>query len=139
MGRMAVPERVSLRSWRRCVLVRLPLSRLHAHYRLRGQYDLGPDPRTWGADLSLDYVEDDDELHRPIANKSRIERDGHFLSTRGFGNLGCMVFLIAGLLALLCVLRPSRAVKRVDVLADPSGVVWAFQSFENLPPTISLR
>lgn len=65
------------------------------------QFDLGPDPRLWGAELSLDYVEDDDELHRPTAGKSRIERDGNFISTRGVANLGCTAILILGLLALL--------------------------------------
>jgi len=64
------------------------------------KYDLGPDPRTWGADLSLDYVEDDDELHRPLPSNSRIERDGKYLSARGAVNLGCTLLLTLGLIAL---------------------------------------
>ena len=68
---------------------------------LSSQFDLGPDPRLWGAELSLDYVEDDDELHRPAVGKSRIERDGNYMSARGVANLGCTIILILGLLALL--------------------------------------
>ncbi|KAJ6593908.1 beta-glucan synthesis-associated [Mycena capillaripes] len=61
---------------------------------LQARYSLGPDPAKWGLDL-----EDDDELHRP-EKITGIERGGHPLSFRGATNLGCLLIIISGILAL---------------------------------------
>ena len=64
---------------------------------------MSPDPRTWNAYLSPDIKEDDDELHMPEQKGKRalIERDGHVVSWRGVVNLGTLIFMIVGWLALL--------------------------------------
>jgi hypothetical protein len=74
------------------------------------QFSLSPDPRTWGADLSPNLVEEDDALHDPQElfkrdkQGKRIDRAKlAFYSNRGFLNLGCLLILICGLLALLSV------------------------------------
>ncbi|KAI0353021.1 beta-glucan synthesis-associated [Trametes cingulata] len=69
---------------------------------LGDEYTLSPDPQKWGADLSLDSKEEDDELHapEPAPPRGRIEHDGHVFSWRGVTNLGALVVLIAGILTL---------------------------------------
>jgi hypothetical protein len=48
-------------------------------------------------------AEDDDELHRPEKNMAVLDRGGGFFSARGAANLGCIVVLALGLIALLWV------------------------------------
>jgi hypothetical protein len=57
----------------------------------------------WGAELTHDIVEDDDELHQPEKNMRMLDQSGGLLSGRGLANLGCVAFLILGLIALLYV------------------------------------
>ncbi|KAI0660810.1 beta-glucan synthesis-associated [Cubamyces menziesii] len=71
---------------------------------LGDHYTLSPDPQKWGADLSPDYKEEDDDLHTPEPpprHKGKwIEHDGHVFSWRGITNLGALLILIAGILTL---------------------------------------
>jgi beta-glucan synthesis-associated protein KRE6 len=55
----------------------------------------------WGADLTHDLVEDDDELHRPEKNIHLLDQSGGMFSGRGLANLGCVAVLVLGLIALL--------------------------------------
>ncbi|KAJ7045525.1 beta-glucan synthesis-associated [Mycena alexandri] len=66
---------------------------------LQARYSLGPDPAKWGCSLDLQEEDPDDELHRPEVITG-IERGGHALSVRGATNLGCLLILVAGILAL---------------------------------------
>ncbi|KAJ7188257.1 beta-glucan synthesis-associated [Mycena filopes] len=66
---------------------------------LQARYSLGPDPAKWGCSLDLQDADPDDELHRP-ENISGVERGGHALSIRGATNLGCLLILVGGILAL---------------------------------------
>ncbi|KAI0082382.1 concanavalin A-like lectin/glucanase [Panus rudis PR-1116 ss-1] len=63
------------------------------------KYELAPDPQRWGAALSPDIKEADDELHEPDPREKRrvIERDGHFFSARGIANLGSLILFVLGL------------------------------------------
>jgi hypothetical protein len=83
------------------------------------QWSLGPDPRLWGADLSFDVAEDDDELHRPEKDLAVLDRGGGITSARGIGNLGCLLVLILGILGLLCVLGCALRVGRLTVGLAP--------------------
>ena len=69
------------------------------------QFSLSPDPKAWGADLSPNHPEPDDYLHNPDPRRDRnSDRGGSVLTYRGLTNLGCLVFLALGLVALLYVL-----------------------------------
>ncbi|KAI9461770.1 glycoside hydrolase family 16 protein [Boletus coccyginus] len=64
-------------------------------------FSLSPDPQSWGADLSPSHREPDDFLHNPDPRRDRKrDRGGSVLTYRGLTNLGCLVFLALGLVAL---------------------------------------
>lgn len=68
---------------------------------LSDKFSLSPDPRTWGADLSPNHPEPDDYLHNPDPRRDRKhDRGGHVLTYRGLTNLGCLLVLATGLVAL---------------------------------------
>ncbi|KAJ7901836.1 beta-glucan synthesis-associated [Mycena olivaceomarginata] len=68
---------------------------------LQARYSLGPDPEKWGVSLDLGDVDPDDELHRPEKGPGAVERGGHNpLSARGATNVGCLLLIIAAVLAL---------------------------------------
>jgi len=65
------------------------------------KFSLSPDPKSWGADLSPNHPEPDDFLHNPDPRRDRkSDRGGSVLTYRGLTNLGCLVFLALGLVAL---------------------------------------
>ncbi|PPQ64628.1 hypothetical protein CVT24_008365 [Panaeolus cyanescens] len=66
---------------------------------LSDKYSLSPDPRAWGADLSTDLVEADDELHNPDTDHADDVKRLKF-TTRGTLNVGCLVIVIILLLIL---------------------------------------
>ncbi|GLB34042.1 putative beta-glucan synthesis-associated protein (SKN1) [Lyophyllum shimeji] len=79
------------------------------------KFSLAPDPRQWGSDLSPDLVEADDEIHNPDIQLG-IFKDEHDLSfsRRGVANVGCLTFLILGILTLFIgypVLEYARKVR----------------------------
>ncbi|KAJ3937486.1 MAG: beta-glucan synthesis-associated [Lentinula lateritia] len=61
---------------------------------------LAVDPQLWGSELSANVVEADDELHAPDKKTRDIEHDGNAWSKRGVLNLGFLLFLCAGIMAL---------------------------------------
>ncbi|KAJ3845471.1 beta-glucan synthesis-associated [Lentinula raphanica] len=61
---------------------------------------LAVDPQLWGSDLSANVVEPDDELHTPEKQTRAIEHDGNAWSKRGVLNLGFLIFLCLGIMAL---------------------------------------
>ncbi|OCH92193.1 beta-glucan synthesis-associated [Obba rivulosa] len=65
-------------------------------------YTLSADPKQWGADLSPDLKEPDDDLHEPDPEDMPqwTKHDGHFLSWRGLVNLGSLLLLCAAVLLL---------------------------------------
>ncbi|KAG7444982.1 glycoside hydrolase family 16 protein [Guyanagaster necrorhizus] len=68
---------------------------------LSEKFSLSADPTTWGADLSPNYHEPDDALHNPTVRSGKIVDDDVLsFSKRGVANVGCLVILCAGLLAL---------------------------------------
>lgn len=81
--------------------------RLPSHPPISFQFSLSPDPQSWGADLSPSHREPDDFLHNPDPRRDRKrDRGGSVLTYRGLTNLGCLVFLALGLVALLYVPFP---------------------------------
>jgi hypothetical protein len=64
------------------------------------KYSLSPDPRSWGANLSPDFIEPDDSLHNP---ENPFHADGRrfTFSARGLANLGCLAMLSAVFLVVL--------------------------------------
>ncbi|OJT09591.1 Beta-glucan synthesis-associated protein SKN1 [Trametes pubescens] len=68
---------------------------------LSDKFSLSPDPSSWGAALTSDHPEGDDDLHNPDPRRDRKhDQGGHIFTARGFFNLGCLFVLGAGLLAL---------------------------------------
>lgn len=66
------------------------------------QFSLAPDPREWGAALSMNVAEPDDILHNPDPKRDRRnDRGGTIFTARGLANLGCLFILVAGILTLL--------------------------------------
>jgi hypothetical protein len=66
------------------------------------KFSLSPDPTTWGSNLSPDHPEADDYLHNPDPRRDRKnDHGGHLFTYRGLTNLGCMIVMCTGLLALL--------------------------------------
>lgn len=62
------------------------------NYGRDGQFSLSPDPSSWGADTSPNYVEADDFLHNPDPRRDRVfDLGGSVFTRRGFANLGCLV------------------------------------------------
>ncbi|KAI0348533.1 beta-glucan synthesis-associated protein [Trametopsis cervina] len=65
------------------------------------KFSLSPNPRDWGANLSVEYTENDDYIHNPDPKRDRKNDQGANIFTyRGITNLGCLVVLLLGLLAL---------------------------------------
>ncbi|GBE78036.1 beta-glucan synthesis-associated [Sparassis latifolia] len=65
------------------------------------KFSLAPDPSSWGADLSLDHPEIDDDLHNPDPRRDRKhDQGGHIFTARGVVNLGCLAILLTGLVTL---------------------------------------
>ncbi|KAG5642223.1 hypothetical protein DXG03_003392 [Asterophora parasitica] len=62
-------------------------------------YSLSPDPRQWGSDLSMGFVEADDHLHNPTHTR-KVDRGGSIFTSRGVANFGCLLILGVGLLGL---------------------------------------
>ncbi|KAF8640087.1 hypothetical protein AX17_001327 [Amanita inopinata Kibby_2008] len=84
---------------------------------LSEKFTLPPDPRSWGSDLSPDFVEPDDSLHNPDARSEKYSIGNPMLfSTRGLANLGCLAVLCSGLLALFVGYPLATYVYRVSPL-----------------------
>ena len=65
---------------------------------------MAPSPKSWGMPLSIQTVEPDDYLHNPDPARDRDrDRGGHICTARGIANLGCLLFLGAGIMMLLYV------------------------------------
>jgi len=65
------------------------------------KFSLSPDPSSWGAHLLTDAPETDDVLHNPDPRRDRLnDRGGHVFTRRGLANLGCVVVLVVGIVAL---------------------------------------
>ncbi|THH34124.1 hypothetical protein EUX98_g167 [Antrodiella citrinella] len=78
------------------------------------KFSLSPDPSSWGAHLLTDEPEHDDFLHNPDPRRDRAyDNGGNVFTRRGLTNLGCVMVLVVGILALLYVHRlvliPSMA------------------------------
>ncbi|EEB97642.1 hypothetical protein MPER_03000, partial [Moniliophthora perniciosa FA553] len=66
------------------------------------KFSLPPDPKTWGLDLSWNNPEPDDFLHNPDPARDRkTDQGGDIFNGRSFANLGCLILLVVGILALL--------------------------------------
>ncbi|KAF5363745.1 hypothetical protein D9756_000195 [Leucocoprinus leucothites] len=64
------------------------------------QFSLSPDPRSWGSDLSPDFIEPDDSIHNPEKPSTDTSGQRFILSRRGVANLGCLAMLSIGFVAL---------------------------------------
>jgi beta-glucanase (GH16 family) len=65
------------------------------------KYSLSPDPSSWGSDVSPNSVEPDDYLHNPDPRRDRLnDSGGNVFTYRGLTNLGCLLLLVAGIVAL---------------------------------------
>lgn len=71
----------------------------HISY-LSGQFSFPPDPQSWGADLSPNFVEPDDSIHNPDPVQSPLDYYPLSFSSRALLNLGCLFILILTLLVL---------------------------------------
>ncbi|GJE84331.1 glycoside hydrolase family 16 protein [Phanerochaete sordida] len=66
------------------------------------EYTLAPDPSTWGADVTKEFKEEDDAMHEPgPPRKGKADRDPHIFSMRGIMNLGALLLVCIGVVALL--------------------------------------
>ena len=65
------------------------------------QFSLSPDPAAWGLNISPDVPEPDDYLHDPDPRQDRLSDCENIFTYRGLTNLGCLILLCIGLLALL--------------------------------------
>ncbi|PBK69280.1 beta-glucan synthesis-associated protein [Armillaria solidipes] len=71
---------------------------------LSEKFSLAADPATWGSNLSMNYQEPDDALHNPTVRGGKIVDDEAIsFSKRGIANVGCLMILCLGLLALFVV------------------------------------
>ncbi|KAK0188685.1 glycoside hydrolase family 16 protein [Armillaria mellea] len=71
---------------------------------LSEKFSLAADPATWGSNLSVNYQEPDDALHNPTVRGGKVvDDDAISFSKRGIANVGCLMILCLGLLALLSV------------------------------------
>ncbi|KAG9089582.1 hypothetical protein FRC06_001478 [Ceratobasidium sp. 370] len=71
------------------------------HPFLGSTFSLAADPQQWGANLSMQDREPDDDLHNPDPRRDhRIDRGGTICTGRGILNLGCLAILSLGLLML---------------------------------------
>lgn len=72
---------------------------------LHAQYTLSPDPQKWGMQISPEYKEEDDDLHKPDSTPAtETDHSGELselFSWRGVTNVGTLLVLIAGILTLL--------------------------------------
>jgi beta-glucanase (GH16 family) len=70
-------------------------------HSISDKYSLSPDPTAWGSNLSPDFPEADDYLHNPDPRRDRkLDHGGNIFTYRGFTNLGFLILLCLGLLAL---------------------------------------
>ncbi|KAK0225677.1 beta-glucan synthesis-associated [Armillaria fumosa] len=69
-------------------------------FSISKKFSLSPDPQQWGSDLSPDLIEPDDDIHTPKERSDEVQIGGHVISIRGVTNLGCLIMLCAGILAL---------------------------------------
>lgn len=67
---------------------------------LSDKFSLSPDPRSWGSDLSPDFIEPDDSIHNPEKPSTDTSGQRFILSRRGVANLGCLAMLSIGFVAL---------------------------------------
>ncbi|CUA69628.1 Beta-glucan synthesis-associated protein KRE6 [Rhizoctonia solani] len=69
----------------------------NGHDTLSEKYQIGDNPFAYG----YGYSEADDELHTPDPKRDKqADKGGSFFTSRGAVNLGCLVFLIVGLVVL---------------------------------------
>ncbi|KAJ3875507.1 glycoside hydrolase family 16 protein [Lentinula edodes] len=65
------------------------------------KFSLPADPAAWGTNVSINYRESDDFLHNPDVRKGKIvDHIGSIFTSRGLANLGFLLILCTGLLAL---------------------------------------
>ncbi|KAF9542499.1 beta-glucan synthesis-associated protein SKN1 [Agrocybe pediades] len=67
---------------------------LSRHDSVTDKYSLAASPDDWG--LPLNMREDDDDLHNPRID----DGNGRFITKRGIANVGCLIILMLGILAL---------------------------------------
>jgi len=63
---------------------------------LVGQFSLPADPSLW----SSNRPEPDDDLHKPDPRRDLLNDSGSMFTVRAFVNLGCLAFLLLGIMAL---------------------------------------
>ncbi|KAJ7783618.1 beta-glucan synthesis-associated protein [Mycena maculata] len=65
------------------------------------KFSLSPDPAAWGADISPNHPEPDDFLHNPDPKRDlKHDSRGNVFTLRGLSNLGCIIILGLGIIAL---------------------------------------
>ncbi|KAI0720307.1 beta-glucan synthesis-associated protein-domain-containing protein [Cerioporus squamosus] len=76
-------------------------------------YTLSPDPQKWGMQISPEYKEEDDDLHKPDSMPAaEADRSGEMFSWRGVTNVGTLLVLVAGILTLFVGYPVVTAVTR---------------------------
>ena len=74
--------------------------------------------------LSIQTVEPDDYLHNPDPSRDRDrDRGGNICTARGIANLGCLLFLGAGIMMLLYEYFPFFSVTFKELIF----VIWGMQ------------
>ncbi|KAJ7267489.1 glycoside hydrolase family 16 protein [Mycena rebaudengoi] len=114
-----------------------------SHGGVAEKYSLSPDPTLWGSNLSPNLPEPDDDLHDP-----RIVDRSTFFSWRGLANLGCLVILVLGIIALFAgypivsfvqktlfsTVDPSSANVRVNSTGQVAAMIGNFGLIDNDTP-----
>ncbi|KAJ7621168.1 glycoside hydrolase family 16 protein, partial [Roridomyces roridus] len=87
------------------------------------QYSLSPDPLLWGSALSRGNPEPDDALHEPeYTNGKLLDDHGLVLSLRGLANVGCLVILSLGIIALFLGYPVVNYVRKTLITSDSTNI-----------------
>lgn len=93
---------------------------------------MAADPANWGTEIAGNHPEPDDHIHNPDPRRDRKnDKGGTIFTTRGIANLGCLLILAVGLVALLQV--PSPCFLAVDLPTDTCRTVFPVPGFLLLP------
>ncbi|KAE9409963.1 glycoside hydrolase family 16 protein [Gymnopus androsaceus JB14] len=86
---------------------------------MTNQFSLPADPASWGSNVSENYRESDDFLHSPDVRKGKIvDHVGSIFTGRGLSNLGFLLLLCGGILALFIGFPVLTFVQKADTTAN---------------------
>ncbi|KAI0053742.1 glycoside hydrolase family 16 protein [Auriscalpium vulgare] len=80
---------------------------------LEEKFSLSPDPQKWGLNVSPEFLEADDDMHNPDERKGKdLYHHGDVFTVRGITNVGCLLVLCVGIVALFAGYPIATALTR---------------------------